>query len=143
MPYDNRKTYQNSKKEENDSDFIPFFPDGKLEQKWIREKAIAFSKKFADRGMNKTTIRNFYNEMLRIKDIKASTDEKKALIRLLIAKVNFKNKQKNSHVPNEFVDFITKLVTEIDDDLDRFSLACFIMEAIIGYYPENPEKLRR
>ncbi|MFB3845108.1 MAG: type III-A CRISPR-associated protein Csm2 [Candidatus Cloacimonadaceae bacterium] len=124
----------------------PFFKDNKLNLVWVSSEAERFSKHIAqshkedyqEKVMTTTALRNFYNEMLRIRDLGVdSKDEQLALIRLLIAKVKYKQKQQGSKIPQDFVEFMNRLVSEVKDDINRFNQACLIMEAIVGYNPKK------
>ncbi len=141
--YDNR-TYkpQSQKRDYPDFNFDePFFTGDGLNLKWVGEKAKEFSIHIAEHSKEKMTtsaLRNFYNEMLRILNIPAHSEkEKLALIRLLVAKVNYKKKQLGNKIPREFVDFMSKLVDQIQDNPERFAQACLIMEAVVGYNPKK------
>ncbi len=86
-------------------------------------------------------MRNFYNEFLRIKGLPVSNTEKLILIKMLKAKVNYK--QSSVRVPFEFKDFIFALVDEIGSDdlfLKRFDNACLIMEALVAFNPNTKKK---
>lgn len=137
----NNQNYQPKKEHPNFEFKEPFFINGKLNLKWVKEEAQRFAKFIADESwekMNTTALRNFYNEMLRIRDLAShSPDEQFALIRLLIAKVNYKKKQPGNKIPEDFVKFMTNLVNEVNDDSTRFNQACLIMEAIVGYNPKK------
>ncbi|HOV16054.1 MAG TPA: type III-A CRISPR-associated protein Csm2 [Candidatus Cloacimonadota bacterium] len=145
MPFDKNQKYE-GQKERNQYDFKePFFKDNKLNLVWVSSEAEKFSNYIADsqsgnrqdKAITPTALRNFYNEMLRIRDLGVeSKDEQLALIRLLIAKVKYKQKQQGSKIPQDFVEFMNKLVDEVNDDISRFNQACLIMEAIVGYYPK-------
>ncbi len=123
----------------------PFFRGNNLNPNWVEKNAMNLSREITSgkqgkegkkgkEGMTSTSIRNFYNEFLRIKALPLNRkDEKVILMKLLVAKVNYKLKQPGSNVHELFAKFITKLVKEIDDNIDRFDKSCYILEAIIGY----------
>jgi CRISPR/Cas system CSM-associated protein Csm2 small subunit len=57
---------------------------------------------------------------------------------MLKAKVSYKESSNN--VPDEFKDFISNLVDEIDKDelfTVRFDNACILMEALVAYNPNT------
>lgn len=114
-----------------------FFVDGKLNPNWVGENARVLSEEITGQSskMGATSLRNFYNEFLRLKAMPASrNDEKIILIKLLKAKTNYKkNVQQSTNIHPQFAHFMNKLIDEIDDDVDKFDNACYIFEAIIGY----------
>jgi len=117
----------------------PFFDNkGELNPEWVKKEAQQLSHQLARQknGMTTSSLRNFYNEFIRIRNLPKNNDaEKRILIRMLVAKVNYK--KTTAKVPDDFVKFVSVLVEEINDDLDRFEKACYIMEAIIGYNPKK------
>lgn len=119
--------------------FGPFFDkDGSLILDWVGKKAEKTSRDIcsAQNGLTATGLRNFFNEFLRIKGLPAEHKEEKiVLVKLLIAKVNYK--KLNKKAPEIFARFITELVEEIGDSLDKFEKACMIMEAIVGFNPKE------
>jgi len=120
------------------SKFKPFFnADGSLVLDWVGEEAKKLAEKVCyakDHGLKATGLRNFYNEFLRIKSLPAGHEEEKiVLIKLLVAKVQYKKISNNA--PAIFADFITQLVKEIGNSVERFEKACLIMEALVGYNP--------
>ncbi|MDD5624844.1 MAG: type III-A CRISPR-associated protein Csm2 [Candidatus Cloacimonetes bacterium] len=119
--------------------FGPFFnPDGSLVLDWVGEKARQTSEQMARATpqLTSTGLRNFYNEFLRIKDLPEShKQEKIILIKLLVAKVEYKKTTKK--VPFIFVEFINQLVKEIGESTERFEKACLIMEALVGFNPKK------
>ena len=134
----NRNTPPDSVKKQ----YGPFFKeDGSLILDWVGEKANITSKDFSDKKMSSTGLRNFYNELLRIKQLPTEhKQEKLILIKLLVAKANYKeinSKDRRSKIPHEFTIFITKLVKEIGEDIKKFENACLIMEAIVGFFPND------
>jgi len=122
-----------------DKSFKPFFKDdGSLILDWVGDKAKDISKEISDAkyGLTATGLRNFYNEFLRIRNLpETHSEEKKILIKLLIAKVNYK--KLTNKAPAIFANFITELITEVGDDLDKFEKSCLIMEAIVGFNPKK------
>ncbi len=119
--------------------FGPFFTnEGALNLDWVGEKAMRTSADIcnARHGLTSTGLRNFYNEFLRIRDLPAShTAEKIVLIKLLVAKVQYK--KTTGKVPDIFAHFIEQLVTEIGESIDRFEKSCLIMEALVGFNPKK------
>lgn len=130
---------QNRNNETADQDLFKenFFIEGKLNPNWVGENARRLSLRITEgrSGMGATSMRNFYNEFLRIKNIPSSrADEKLIQIKLLKAKTNYKHKvQQATNLHNSFVKFINKLLEEIGNDLGRFDVSCFVFEALIGY----------
>ncbi len=136
------------------SKFRFFDPDTKL--KWMAEYAEAFAfqisyqrnkdmtqkknyKNESIQALTTTRLRNFYNEFLRINDIKDG-EQKLVMIMLLKAKVNYKKHQAGgSSIPADFVRFIEALVNQIKpENLDQnFQHACYIMQAIVAYIPNS------
>lgn len=128
--------YQNPQQSQH---YGPFFkPDGSLILDWVGKKAQEFSSDVlsARNGLTSTGLRNFYNEFIRIRSLpEGHVEEKKILIKLLVAKVNYK--MINGKAPEIFSKFVTALVEEIGEDLDRFEKACLVMEAIVGFNPKK------
>lgn len=136
------------------SKFRFFEPDTKL--RWMAEYAEAFAYQIAYKrnenltkildkknkpipGLTTTRLRNFYNEFLRIAEIKDG-EQKLVMIMLLKAKVNYKKHQAGgSSIPADFVGFIEALVNQIKpENLDQnFQHACYIMQAIVAYIPNS------
>ena len=131
----NRNTPPDSVKKQ----YGPFFKeDGSLILDWVGEKAQKISQEISNAkyGLTATGLRNFYNEFLRIRNLPAShSEEKKILIKLLIAKVNYK--KLTNKAPDIFAKFITELITEVGDDLGKFEKSCLIMEAVVGFNPKK------
>lgn len=122
-----------------------FSANGVVESQWVSTKAQEVAKEFERSGLSGTQLRNFYNEFLRIKRMASvvKDEELMVLVHLMVAKVNYKStksaKVKSDTVPREFVQFLSNLVKAIDIDNDnnkkRFLQSCYIMEAIVGFYP--------
>jgi len=119
-----------------------FSPDGLIRIEWIDQFAKQFSEELADgyrfhrKDFTRSQLRNFYHEFLRIKSSPLKKDEKVIMVKMLKAKVKYKK----GIVPEEFIQFITNLVDEIDkDDLFpvRFENACILMEALVAYNPKT------
>lgn len=119
--------------------FGPFFnADGSLVLDWVGSKAEETSREICNsiNGLTSTGLRNFFNEFLRIRSLPAGhAQEKIVLVKLLVAKVQYK--RINKKAPDIFAKFITALVNEIGEDLDRFEKACLIMEAMVGFNPKK------
>lgn len=145
MPYSHEnRSFQgrgnrNQGRDRNFSNFSfdqPFFINNELNKVWVKEKAKELSESLAAQNFTTSALRNFFNEFIRIKNLSQKSDEeKKILVRLLSAKVNYKCT--NNRIPRDFVIFIEKLINEINDDLSLFEKSCFIMEAIVGYNPRK------
>ncbi len=115
----------------------PFFNDkGDLNLEWVGQKAQKMANDINTKDLKATALRNFYNEFLRIKNLpQGYKEEKKILIRMLISKAYYK--KTTNKLPDRFVSLIENLIKEVGDDLDKFSKACLVMEAIVGYFPKN------
>ena len=92
-----------------------------------------------DPNLKSSQLRKFYMEVKSLEDrIKAEKFEKvKPLVKMLKVKVNYQKGRKL--VPNEFVDFITKCVDNINDE-DDFKAFVTHFEAVVGYYYGKAEK---
>ena len=139
----NPGNYRNNDNRQNDRQGFDkplknFFTEkGLLKLDWISDtiKELAF---YLGNNCNFTTsqLRNFYHEYLRIKSTPASSEEKKIMVKMLKAKVNYKV----AKVPKEFIDFTSNLVDEINTDelfSVRFENACILMEALVAYNPKR------
>ncbi len=129
--------YQNHP--QNSQKLGPFFkPDGSLILDWVGRKAedLSYEISEARNNLTSTGLRNFYNEFIRIRSLpEGHAEEKKILIKLLVAKVNYK--RINGKAPDIFTKFVTELVEEIGEDLGRFEKACLVMEAVVGFNPKK------
>lgn len=137
--YDNRN--QGYQKQESFSkplkDF--FTENGVIKIEWIDQTINEFAKHLGNNCDFRTSqLRNFYNEFLRIKNIPIPSEEKMIMIKMLKAKVNYK--QSANNVPNEFKIFVSNLVDEIKSDdkfIKRFDNACILMEALVAFNPNT------
>jgi len=127
--YRNRDNYNNQSR----VDLNNFFDNnGNISVDWIDSKI----KDFASDRFNcpsKTQIRNFYQEFLRIQLMPGDDAQKIVMIKMLKAKVKYKEKSSQDKVPRNFVTFIENLVNEIGDNLRKFNSACLLMEAFVAY----------
>ncbi|HNZ07402.1 MAG TPA: type III-A CRISPR-associated protein Csm2 [Candidatus Cloacimonadota bacterium] len=114
-----------------------FFDGDKIRTEWVSDSIKAFANLMQERRLSGTQLRAFYNEFLRIRDITADTNEKNILIKLLAAKVSYRRTAKGTDIPEEFVTFVSTLVDQIEDSDSRFKQACYIMEALVGFYPKK------
>jgi CRISPR type III-A-associated protein Csm2 len=116
-----------------------FLQDKSLNPLWVGEEAKRFSEFLAnqrDGAMTTSSLRNFYNEFLRIKNLPVRENEEKIiLVKLLAAKANYKKNTAKIHP--DFVNFINKLIDSIGDDLNLFNKSCYIIEALVGYNPKK------
>lgn len=137
--YDNRNQgYQ--KQESFSKPLKDFFTEsGVVKIEWIDKIIQEFAIHLGDKCNFKTSqLRNFYNEFLRIKNLPDLTDEKIIMVKMLKAKVNYK--QSSQVIPSEFKDFINNLVDEIktDDSFKKhFENACILMEALVAFNPNT------
>lgn len=113
------------------------FVDGKLDITWVADKAQQFAIFLDKTTLSGTQLRAFYNEFIRIRDIQSSPIEKQILIKLLAAKINYRGSGKNAEIPSALIRFIESIVIQIDSDFDRFKQACYVMEAIVGFFPKK------
>jgi len=116
---------------------LSFFDEGKIRPEWVSGSIRDFANLMQEKRLSGTQLRAFYNEFLRIRDITADATEKHILIKLLAAKVSYRRTAKGTEIPEEFVSFISGLVDEIGDSDSRFKQACYIMEALVGFYPKK------
>lgn len=114
-----------------------FFSGDKLNIKWVSEYAKDFSQLMADNRLTGTQLRGFYNEFLRIRDITAPQTERVILIKLLAAKMSYRKTAKSSEIPDDMLTFISELVEQIGESETRFKDACYVMEAIVGFFPKK------
>ncbi len=114
-----------------------FFKEGKVNIDWVGKLAKKFSQYVSDNKLTSNQLRAFYNEFLRIRDITADATEKNILIRLLEAKINYRHTGRKGEMPVAMVDFVSNLVGQIGDDPEKFKQACYIMEAVVGFFPKK------
>lgn len=105
------------------------------------EKGKFFKKnkddKLVEDALSSNQLRNFYNEFLRIRDLPSDDKTKIVQIKLLEAKVKYKKTNSPKEMKQIFVDFITALVNQIGDSIEKFNNSCLIMEAIVGFFPKK------
>ncbi len=131
----------------SDYNFEFFEEDGSVKLKWVYNSAEKFSNdlsKFVkkqrwndERPLSSNQLRNFYNEFLRIRDLPSDDKSKLVQIKLLVAKVKYKKTNSPRDMKQIFVDFITELVEQIGDSIEKFNNSCLIMEAVVGFFPKN------
>jgi|BioPla2DNA2_1021312.scaffolds.fasta_scaffold68595_2 CRISPR type III-A-associated protein Csm2 len=119
------------------NDGYEFFQGDKVNIAWVGELAKKFSQYVADNKLTSNQLRAFYNEFLRIRDITADATEKNILIRLLEAKINYRHTARKGEMPVAMVDFVSNLVEQIGDNPEKFKQACYIMEAVVGFFPKK------
>jgi len=133
-----RQNYNNPRQEAPSwSDGYQFFQGDAVNIQWVGELAKKFSNHVADNRLSSSQLRAFYNEFLRIRDITADATEKNILIRLLEAKISYRHTARKSDMPVAMVDFISSLVNQIGEDPAKFKQACYIMEAVVGFFPKK------
>ena len=133
-----RQNYNNPRQEAPSwSDGYQFFQGDAVNIQWVGELAKKFSNHVADNRLSSSQLRAFYNEFLRIRDITADATEKNILIRLLEAKISYRHTARKSDMPVAMVEFISNLVNQIGDDPVKFKQACYIMEAVVGFFPKK------
>ena len=113
------------------------FVDGKLDITWVADKAQQFAIFLDKTTLSGTQLRAFYNEFIRIRDIQSSPIEKQILIKLLAAKISYRHTAKSTDIPQELLRLIESIVEQIDGDVERFKQACYVMEAIVGFFPKK------
>lgn len=136
MNYQN-KSYDRRPAPRNWDKAFVFFDGDKLNIKWVSEYARDFSQLMADNGLTGTQLRGFYNEFLRIRDITAPQTERLILIKLLAAKMAYRKTARSSDIPQDMLTFITELVEQIGEFESKFKDACYVMEAIVGFFPKK------
>ena len=114
-----------------------FFQGDQIKSEWVSESIKRFATDMQDKKLSGTQLRAFYNEFLRIRDITADNAEKAILIKLLAAKVTYRRTARATDIPDEFVTFISDLVDQIGESESRFKQACYVMEALVGFYPKK------
>ncbi len=93
--------------------------------------------KMLEDALSSNQLRNFYNEFLRIRDLPADNKTKLVQIKLLEAKVRYKKTNSPKEMKQIFVDFITELIKQIGDSIEKFNNSCLIIEAVVGFFPKN------
>ncbi|MDD3465474.1 MAG: type III-A CRISPR-associated protein Csm2, partial [Candidatus Cloacimonetes bacterium] len=133
-----RQNYSGSRQEAPSwSDGYQFFQGDAVNIQWVGELAKKFSNHVADNKLSSSQLRAFYNEFIRIRDITADATEKNILIRLLEAKISYRHTARKSDMPVAMVEFISNLVNQIGDDPVKFKQACYIMEAVVCFFPKK------
>lgn len=128
--YGNRDNYNNQPSVELKN----FFDSkGNLSIDWIDKKIKDFTTNDRNSCPSKTQIRNFYQEFLRIQAMPGDDNHKIVMIKMLKAKVKYKEKASQDKVSPVFVSFIENLIDEIGSDLKKFNSACLLMEAFVAY----------
>lgn len=140
MPaYDNKpqygKSYSDAPKKWTKG--FTFFENDKLNIKWVSEYAKEFATIMAENKLTGTQLRNFYNEFLRIRDITAPDTEKLILIKLLAAKLSYRKTANATSIPDDLLTLVSSLVEQIGDSKEKFRDACYVMEAIVGFFPKK------
>ncbi len=116
-----------------------FFTGEHLNVQWVSEYAHQFANNLSNYGLTTTQLRAFYNEFLRIRDITASSEEKIILIKLLEAKLTYR-KNSGGKIPDDMLAFMRNLVDQIGDSESKFRKACYMMEAIVGFFKDRERK---
>ena len=118
---------------------LDFFIEGKLNPLWVSEYAEFFSVKvLAEKGMRINQLRAFFNEFLRVQDMMQSNDENWVILaRLIEAKAIYRTNSSSTKLPNEFAEFVSKLVFDIGNDQKKFRDACLVFEALVAYFKKE------
>lgn len=69
---------------------IFFEENGSIKLEWVSNEAERFAKQLERYSLSTTQLRKFYNEFLRIRDLPKNSSEKIVLLKLLVAKVQYK-----------------------------------------------------
>ncbi len=114
-----------------------FFEGDQVKLQWVSEYANDFAKLLAANKLSGTQLRAFYNEFLRIRDIPADSLQKNVMVKLLAAKITYRKTATARDIPDDLVSFITEIVNQIGTSETKFKQACYIMEAIVGFFPKK------
>lgn len=132
----NQKTYH--QKEEEPLKKIEFRDEkGNLRRKLLVEEAEGFSKKLAFGGVSFTQLRNFFTEVLALKEkLKVkSYEEIEAEIGMLVSKANYK-KVREPKNNEELFRFIKQGIDSIESGED-FKDFAVLFEAVVGFFPRR------
>ena len=123
---------------------ISFYEDEQkkiLDSNLLTNKAEAWAREFASRGLSPTQIRKFYNDVKALESkIEAKKDEPTGfkevlpLIKMLKSKVAYAVRLGGQQrVPFEFKRFIDEMIESINDEKD-FEAFCKVFEATLGFF---------
>ncbi|MDY0152383.1 MAG: type III-A CRISPR-associated protein Csm2 [Candidatus Cloacimonas sp.] len=118
---------------------LEFFIDGKLNPLWVSDYAEYYSVMvLAEKRMTINQLRAFFNEFLRIQDLaEESNPSWIVMAKMMEAKAVYRVNSSSARIPYEFSVFITKLISDVGNDLSKFKAACVIMEALVAYFKKD------